>query len=49
MKAAESFIQNHMENVNGQITLPVMLQKGIYLLEAKNNNDRKIIKFIKIK
>ena len=36
-----------MENVSGQITLPVMLQKGIYLLEAKNNNDRKIIKFIK--
>jgi ELWxxDGT repeat protein len=36
-----------MENVNGQISLPVTLQNGIYLLEAENNNERKIIKFIK--
>ena len=36
-----------LQNVDGQITLPVMLQNGIYLLEAENNNERKIIKFIK--
>jgi hypothetical protein len=36
-----------MENTNGQITLPVPLQSGMYLLEAKNNNERKIIKFVK--
>ena len=36
-----------MENINGQVSLPVTLQKGIYLLEAENNNERKIIKFIK--
>jgi ELWxxDGT repeat protein len=36
-----------MENVNGQISLPVTLQKGMYILEAENNNERKIIKFIK--
>ncbi|KAA9034515.1 T9SS type A sorting domain-containing protein [Ginsengibacter hankyongi] len=36
-----------MENINGQLSLPVTLQKGIYLLEAENNNERKIIKFIK--
>ncbi|HEY5405965.1 MAG TPA: ELWxxDGT repeat protein [Ginsengibacter sp.] len=39
--------KNYMENVNGQITLPVMLQRGIYLLEAINNNERKIIKLVK--
>ncbi|MEO8414556.1 MAG: ELWxxDGT repeat protein [Ginsengibacter sp.] len=36
-----------MENMNGQITLPVPLQSGMYLLEAENNNERKIIKFVK--
>jgi hypothetical protein len=36
-----------MENVNGQISLPVTLQKGMYILEAENNNERKIIKFIR--
>lgn len=36
-----------MENINGQITLPVTLQKGMYILEAENNNERKTIKFIK--
>ncbi|MDQ2863819.1 MAG: T9SS type A sorting domain-containing protein [Bacteroidota bacterium] len=36
-----------MENTNGQITLPVPLQSGMYLLEANNNNERKIIKFVK--
>ena len=36
-----------MENTNGQITLPVPLQSGMYLLEAKYNNERKIIKFVK--
>lgn len=36
-----------MENINGQISLPVMLQKGMYILEAENNNERKIIKLIK--
>ncbi len=39
--------RNDMENVNGQITLPVTLQRGIYLLEAVNNNERKTIKFIR--
>lgn len=36
-----------MENINGQITLPVPLQSGMYLLEVDNNNERKIIKFVK--
>lgn len=36
-----------MENTNGQITLPVPLQSGMYLLEVDNNNERKIIKFVK--
>ncbi|MEO8765545.1 MAG: T9SS type A sorting domain-containing protein [Ginsengibacter sp.] len=36
-----------LENVNGQITLPAVLQKGIYILETKNNNERKTLKFIK--
>lgn len=36
-----------MENVNGQISLPVTLPRGTYILEAENNNERKIIKLIK--
>ncbi|MEO8721852.1 MAG: T9SS type A sorting domain-containing protein [Ginsengibacter sp.] len=36
-----------MENINGQITLPVPLQSGMYLLEVVTNNEREIIKFIK--
>lgn len=34
-------------NVNGQVSLPAPTQKGVYLLEAENNNERKIIKLIK--
>lgn len=36
-----------MQGVNGQISLPLQLQKGIYILEADNNNERKTIRFIK--
>jgi hypothetical protein len=36
-----------MENINGQISLPAPLLKGIYILEAENNNERKVIKFLK--
>ncbi len=36
-----------MENTNGEVTLPVTLHSGIYLLESENNNERKVIKFIK--
>lgn len=36
-----------LQNINGQFTLPVVLQKGMYFLEAKNNNIRKTIRFIK--
>ena len=36
-----------MQNVSGQISLPVVLQKGMYLLDAESNNERKIIRFVK--
>lgn len=36
-----------LANLNGQITLPVSLQRGIYLLESDYNNERKVIKFLK--
>ena len=36
-----------MENINGQISLPAPQQKGIYLLEAVNNNERKALKFVR--
>lgn len=45
--SGKTFYTTNLDNVSGQITLPVMLPKGIYLLEAVNNNERKIIKFIK--
>ena len=36
-----------LENISGQISLPVELQKGIYLLESENNNERRVIRFVK--
>lgn len=38
---------NSMDNINGQISLPAPAQSGIYILEAENNNERRIIRFIK--
>lgn len=38
---------NSYQNINGQISLPVVLQKGVYILDAETNNERKSIKFIK--
>lgn len=38
---------NTYQNTNGQITLNAILQSGTYILVAENNNERKIIKFIK--
>lgn len=35
------------ENINGQISLPVQLPKGMYLLQSDYNNERRIIKFIR--
>jgi ELWxxDGT repeat protein len=36
-----------VENINGQVSLQVQLPKGIYVLEAVTNNERKTIQFIK--
>lgn len=36
-----------MDNINGQISLPAPTQAGIYILEAENNNERKIVRFVK--
>jgi ELWxxDGT repeat protein len=36
-----------LQNTNGQISLPVILQKGVYVLEADTNNERNLIHFIK--
>jgi hypothetical protein len=36
-----------MDNVNGQISLPAPAQSGIYILEAENNNERRILRFMK--
>ena len=38
---------NTWQNINGQISLPVKLNHGMYVLIAETNNERKIIKFIK--
>lgn len=38
---------NSVENLNGEITLPVDLQRGVYILVAENNNERKTLKFVK--
>jgi hypothetical protein len=36
-----------LQNINGQISVPVVLEKGVYILEAETNNERKTVKFIK--
>ncbi|MEP6951529.1 MAG: ELWxxDGT repeat protein [Ginsengibacter sp.] len=36
-----------LQNINGQISLPGVLQKGAYILEAETNNERKSVKFVK--
>ncbi len=35
------------QNVNGELMLPANLHHGTYVLVAENNNERKVIKFIK--
>jgi hypothetical protein len=45
--SGKTLYRKSMENVSGQFTLPVMLLKGVYLLEAENNNERRIIRFVK--
>ncbi len=37
----------YLSNINGQVTLPVVLQKGMYILEAISGDERKSIKLIK--
>jgi hypothetical protein len=37
----------NMESMNGQISLPAPALRGVYIIEAENNNERKVIKFIK--
>ncbi len=39
--------KKQIENQNGQLTLPVSLQAGVYILSVKANNERKSIQFIK--
>jgi ELWxxDGT repeat protein len=36
-----------LQNINGQVSLPVMLQKGVYILKAATNNEMKTIKFVR--
>jgi ELWxxDGT repeat protein len=43
----KAIFTNTFQNINGQITLPANLHYGSYILVAENNNERKVIKFIK--
>ena len=36
-----------LQNINGQVSLPVVLQKGVYILKAATNNEMKTIKFVR--
>ncbi len=36
-----------LQDINGQVTLPAVLQKGMYILEVISGDERKSIKFIK--
>ena len=43
----KTIFTNTYQNTNGQLSLDANLHHGTYLLIAENNNERKIIKFIK--
>ena len=45
--SGKAIFTNTFQNVNGPLTLPASLLHGTYILVAENNNERKIIKFIK--
>ncbi len=36
-----------LEGVNGQVSLPAVLLKGVYMLQVENNNEIKTFKFVK--
>ncbi len=43
----KTIFSNTYQNTNGPITLNANLQSGTYILVAENNDERKIVKFIK--
>lgn len=43
----KAIFANTFQNVNGQLTLPANFEHGAYILIAENNNERKVMKFIK--
>lgn len=45
--SGKTIFTNNYPNVNGQITLNANIPSGTYLLVAENNNERRVLKFIK--
>ncbi|CAN5439052.1 hypothetical protein BH20BAC1_BH20BAC1_24800 [soil metagenome] len=45
--SGKTIFTNNYQNVNGQITLNANIPSGTYLLVAENNNERRVLKFIK--
>ncbi|MEO6221082.1 MAG: T9SS type A sorting domain-containing protein, partial [Ginsengibacter sp.] len=39
--------KNSLPNVNGQISIPAKLQRGVHVLTVETNDERKVIQFIK--
>ncbi len=45
--SGKTIYKNSIQNANGQMSFPVNLQPGMYVLMVETNNERKAIKFIR--
>ncbi len=43
----KTIYKNQVQNQNGLLTIPVNLQRGVYILVARNNNEKKSLKLVK--
>jgi ELWxxDGT repeat protein len=45
--SGKTIYTNSLQNVNGEISLPAKLQRGMHVLTVETNNERKVIQFVK--
>jgi hypothetical protein len=45
--AGKTLYKKQIQNQNGQFSIPVNLQSGMYIMIIKTNNESKAIKFMK--
>lgn len=45
--SGKTIYKSQVQNQNGLLTIPVNLQRGVYILVARNNNEKKSLKLVK--